>query len=71
MNDALKRTPEEICRSKKVYRSKSVAREFGRAALQYRDTPLWVYQCAVCNRWHLTSQPQPAPSSAVTYERKK
>ena len=68
---AVRRTPEEVCRSKARYRSKSVAREFGQAVTRRFNRPMWVYQCPVCGDWHLTSSKMAAPSAAVNYERKR
>lgn len=49
----------EICRAKKVYPSKNKARYW--AGLQHRTHPEWnklrAYKCAVCGKYHLTSEP--------------
>lgn len=64
-----RRTPEEVCRSKGQHSSKARARAAGRYIMSTKsDLQLFVYQCKVCDQWHLTKANVPGgPSAAADY----
>lgn len=45
----------EVCRSKRRYRTRKIAKRAATLRQRTTENPLRVYQCAVCNQWHLTS----------------
>ena len=62
-----RRTPEEICRSKKRYVDEASAevmlvkyRVLNKGKSRAKGRNVWEnhsYYCSICNGWHLTSQP--------------
>lgn len=47
------------CEKKNRYRTQAEARRFARLSMSRRpEAPLRVYECVICNGWHLTSRRQ-------------
>jgi hypothetical protein len=52
------RTAWRSCEKKARYRTEGEAQHFANRAMQHRpQTTLRVYDCGICNGWHMTSKP--------------
>lgn len=53
-----KYSPEQICRRKKQYLTRSAAMKYKKRVARIFPKTYTVYHCDICAQWHLTTQPR-------------